>query len=1039
MKNKKIFVIALVSFLMLALTGFGVTSFVPGRVHAEDVTLNASPLQSSYTLGTKLSVPQGKLTYDGKEYDADAVVHFPDGNAFLSETVTLDQTGIYTLEYRKVADGKLLRKTKTFEVLEGLYTVTSERSTMRYGKPSELGIPFTTEESPTGLCVSLANGDKFDYNAVIDLNEISKDNKALQFYLTPWRSKTADAFSVFVKFTDIYDPDNYVIVSIWSYDRKSYNDSPCRAAYITTCVPTIGQSYTGHYSTYQKGGNGWRDYIFKSMRTSGFCSFVSFYGDNANGEVRWIDGTPGGEGFTVDWGYAGYRQIGFWWDYANRQLWSNQPLPQFSELVADYDDPNYYNSLWGGMTTGECYVSLWAEDYNNSTFNFVITEMNGEDLTTKAPATEYRDTDKPVITVNYGDYSENTYPDALVGSEYTVFAASAFDGYDGATDVSVRAFNNYGAANCYEVSCGKTFKPDRAGEYTLVYTAKDKAGNVAEKTVKITAKEQAASVVTLSVDSSAAAKNFKAGEFAKVASATYSGGVGKLEFNVTAYGKKTGTGYVIENNSFRPMVADTYRIVYSVSDFIGQTVTSEYEITVAENDGPMFENIPNLPKYLISGYSYQLPEGTAKDKSGKAVKAEIILRDNGAETSAVAGVMNIAGDTRTVELIYRATANGKTSELRFERQVIKPLKGVSIDLAKYFAGTGFTAVSDSDMVTITANAQSATAEFINAVLAEGFTAQYKVIKDGFNEFALYLTDSEDAAQRIKLSWKNADGVTFTYLNDKITSASTTFDFNGTESNFIWHNETHTFYDNSTDLSVEVNETIYGAAFTGFTSGKLYAEFVMNGVTGEASVGVTKINNQTIRLTRRDVITPQISVIGSYLTNAVVGDRIEIRKAVAADVISPVTTLSVTVTDPDGNYVKTTDGRELKNDMLLTGAFVIEKTGAYKVVYNFSDGTKEADEPATINCTKVSVVKIELSADAPATAKVGDTVTMPEAKVTAETASSYYVLVINPKGVITNITSTRSFKAELNGVYKVVYTAYDSDGNVCTVYYDVKVG
>ena len=1041
MKNKKIAVtavLAVITAICLCIGGFTLNSGANG-VYAEEITLQAEDIASSYVLGDELEVPSGKLIYGGSSYDADGVVRFPDGNAYLSEFVTLNQTGVYTLEYRAMAGNKLLRKTKTFEVFEGLYTVGSDRSSMRYGKPSELGVPFTTEQSPAGLCVSLANGDKFNYNAVVNLNEINKSHKALQFYLTPERSKSADAFSVFVKFTDIYDPENYVIVSIWSYNRKSYNDSPCRAAYITTCVPMVGQSYTGHYSTYQKDGGGWIDYIFKSMRTSGFCSFNSFYGDNANGALRWIDGTPGGSGFTVDWGYAGYQQIGFWWDYANRQLFSNQPTSEFSELVADYDSSAYYDSLWSGMTTGECYISMWAEDYNNSTFNFVITEMNGEDLTSAEPATTYKDTDAPAITVNYGEYGENSYPDALVGSEYTVFPATAFDGYDGAKDVKVRAFYRYGTDNCYEVSCGKTFKPDRAGEYTLVYYAVDNAGNRAEKKVTVTAVEQAGTPVTLTVDSSSAVKSGKRGEFVKIASASYSGGVGKLDYKVTAVGKNSGEKYEINGNSFRPMTADVYTVIYNVSDFIGQTETVSYEVTVAENDGPIFENLPVLPKYLISGYSYRFPEIAAIAKNGSSVKGEIVLSDGGKEKTAVGGVIAVSGDSRTVELIYRAADGGKQSELRFEIPVINAAKGVSIDLAKYFAGNGFTAASNNDNVTVTATDSYAEAELINAVLAEGFTAQYKILNGGFGEFAMYLTDSEDETQQIKLSWKKTDGVMFTYLNDSVTSSSTTFDFAGTESNFVWNNYTHTFFDNSTNLSVEVNQTIYGETFEGFTSGKIYVKFVMSGVDGDASFAVSKINNQTIRLTRRDVITPQIAILGGdYVLSATVGEKITLKNAVAADVISPVTTLTVTVKGPDGKAVKATDGRTLENDELLSGEFVIEKAGTYVITYNFSDGTKEADETVTIVGNKVSAIEITPASAVPESAAIGATVTVPEAKITADSSSEYYVLVINPKGVITNITATRSFKAEFKGTYKVIYSAYDSDGNVKTVYYDVIV-
>ena len=487
------------------------------------------------------------------------------------------------------------------------------------------------------------------------------------------------------------------------------------------------------------------------------------------------------------------------------------------------------------------------------------------------------------------------------------------------------------------------------------------------------------------------------------------------------------------------MVADAYEIVYAVTDFIGQQKTYKYEVVVADSAAPVFEELPVLPKYLISGYEYTFPKAYAIDKNGNAVQTQIFFADGGSETLAAPAV-SVDGDSRTAEIVYRAEAGGETGELRFEIPVVNVKKGVSIDMAKYFAGENFTATSDSANVLITANGESANAEFINAVLAEGFSAQYAVTSGEFNELAMYLTDSVNLKQKIKISWKNVAGVNWTYVNDKITTASSMFDFAGNASNFSWDNKLHTFNDATSSLSVEINETVYGEKFEGFTSGKVYFELAFGGVYGEAAVSVTKMNNQPIRLARRDVIDPQNVVGDGYATQARTGDIIDLKNAVAADVISPVTSLTLTVTDPDGNSVKTIDGVTVENMREIAGSVKLDKVGTYIVTYIYSDGSREVSESFEIKCSLSNAIEITINGSVPESATVGSEVKLPSATAIANGENAtVYVMVINPKGYITNVTSKVSFKAELKGTYRVLYTAYDSSNNVKTIYRDVVVG
>jgi hypothetical protein len=1041
--KKTLTVIGLVCALALSCFSF-IIGNTAKAFDATAVTLQADELQSTFVLGDTFNVPQGKLSYGGKDYSADAVVYYPSGDAYLADSLTLDQTGVYSVEYRAVIDGNLVKKTKTFETLESLYTVGSARSSITYGKPVDLGVPFTTEQSPAGLCVSLANGDKFNYNGVIDLNKSKKGRDAIRFYLTPEKDKACDVFSIYITFTDIYNPNNYVIISMWSYNMKCYEDSPCRANYVTACVPSIGQQYTGHYNTYQVSGYGWVDTVYKNMRTSGFCSFMSSYGNNANGDVYWVDGKIE-NGFQVDWGYTGQITQGFWWDYENRQLCSNQPLAEFSELLADFDSPNYYSSLWDGFTTGECYVSMWAEDYNNSSFNFVVTEVDGVDLTSTEPETSYKDDLAPAINVNYGKYNQDNYPVGKVNCPYPVFETEGVDGYDGNTTVTARAFYGYGTENCYEVSCSDTFIPDRAGDYTIVYTTTDKALNTTTKEVVVQVEDTASELnFTANIDS--AIKTAGKGEIIKVAEVTYSGGVGALTYTATATNTETGKVYDATNGTFRPMEGGTYEIVCQVKDFIGQTKLEKYEITVQDNASPLFITAPVIPEYLISGYVYYLPKAYATvEATGEEIEATIFVDDAG-ESEIKRGVYETDGDTRDVKIIYRAEKDGKTSQLVYELPLINVKKGTSIDLGKYFDCTNITTSANSNNVILTVDEgkNGGKATFINPVIAEGFTSTFTVEagKGNFEELSMYLTDSVDKNQVVKFTWKNVQGTRYTYVNDKITTSSTMFDFEGqTSSNFVFSNSTCTYEDFTTSTSVVIEKTYKGEEFNGFTSGKVTVTFEIYGAYGESAINVSKINNQTIRTTRRDVIKPQFTLIGDkYSTQATVGDTLTLKNCVYADVLAPTTSVFITVLDPNGNAVTSKDGVKLEESENLLGEILFTENGKYTIIYTVTDETNVMTEEYIVNCVFANSIEITVKGKLPESVSLGTTVKLPTAEYKDLTGGTVrgYILIITPKGVIINVTANGSFTADIKGTYKVLYVGYDESGNSSMVDYSITV-
>lgn len=1054
----------------LVLTGFGVANVLQSDADSVVVSLEGGELEKdSFTLGEELNVPDGTIKVGTQEYQTDAVVHFPSGDAYLADTVVLNQTGVYTLEYRSEVEGNVKSVTKNFTVLEGLLQVSSELSSIKYGNPLEEGVPFTTERSPNGYIVSLAKGDVFTYTGVIDLNHTDTRNKmAFQYYVTPEKDKTPDVYTVYTKFTDIYDPNNYVIVSQWSYNMKDYDGSPCRANYVTTCVPSIGQNYTGHYEesihyTEFRPVNA----IWKNMTTSGFCSFMSFYGNNANGDLKWYDSTDKNTrkettranakswDITRENAYTGRYQMGFWWDYQNRRIYSEQPDPGLSyasygyangdsaELLADYDDPGFYNSLWDGFTTGECYVSMWGADYNNSSFNFVVTALDANDLSASKMSDTYEDAANPELTVNFGKYTETTLPKAHVGDAYPIFSCKAYDAYDDKDEqvstYSVRVF--FGEDEKYEISCDDTFTPNKVGKYVLKYQTSDRAGNKAEKKVIVEAVESV-EPIQFEIDTASAVKTGVRGISVPMVQASYSGGIGELTYTVIATNKSTGTKYSATTGSFRPMEVGTYSVEYKVVDFIGQTKSASYDVEVSESTGPIFKELPTLPKYLTNASdatSYVLPVVSAYDEVAKKdVQASIYLKDGASEELLRGGVLNIDGDTRDVKIVYRAVGQNGTTNLEFTIPYISVNPtGRLIRFDEFFKGENIKAESSSSVVLLTANgAGKANAEFINAVLSEGLSLNFQISQGNFSQLNMVLTDSKNEAEEIKFSWKNEAGTHYVYVNGEKTLVSTSFDFAGTESNFTWKNSTLTFTDNTSSSSVVIDKTVYGEAFGGFSSGKVYVRFEMEGITQDgAELTVSKINNQTMKNVKKDGQVPQFMLLGNdYAAQYYTREKIVLCSYAAADVISPNTVVKLSlVKDPNGTPASEQLDATQKQ-------LVITEAGEYALSYVISDGIKEAEVKYVFTVVKASDIELTLNGSVPTSATLNTQVALPTA--TAKDSSGnldYRIYLVDTRGKMKEISkSTRTFTPTIAGNYKVIYVSYDANWNSHSVQYTINV-
>lgn len=57
-----------------------------------------------------------------------------------------------------------------------------------------------------------------------------------------------------------------------------------------------------------------------------------------------------------------------------------------------------------------------------------------------------------------------------------------------------------------------------------------------------------------------------------------------------------------------PMYGETYTVIYTATDFIGQTSVRSYNVEVSPNDKPVFNTAPDLLPYYINNNDYTIPQ-----------------------------------------------------------------------------------------------------------------------------------------------------------------------------------------------------------------------------------------------------------------------------------------------------------------------------------------------------------------------------------------------------------------------------------------------
>lgn len=996
--------------ILLALAGVGLAALLAlstglALKESNAAVQSAFAIEEEYDQNTRFSIPEYEMTINGKKVTATGVLIFPDGTAKSGDRILLDIAGKYTLRYTAVSGGKVKTEDFTFLVHQSMVS-SLNGSSVEYGAFMYEGV-----EKAKGLQVKLARNDTITFNQLIDVKDVTSSDFLVEGFATPQTLGNPDMDKMTFVFTDSENPDIYLTVT----NRRYANETEKGHSYYLAGGQNqalSGVEKNGNklhvndiYGTWSNHGYTGEYYTYPSSTTPGFSSAKS----------------PSDYPFKIAL------------DTATMEVHGD------TGFIIDLDSTEYFERLWTGFPSGKARLSISVSGFNNATADFFITNVRGIDLSEK----RCPDQDPPVITIDESVLDEQgNMPRSAVGAAYKIPSATATDYINGDCAVDVRVWYDYASSNAANVAVTNgTFVTSRFGNYTIVYTAHDYAGNTATRLLTV---ETVSSLDPVSVTApEGAPRTAVLGEDVEIpAPAAVSGGSGNKSVRVTA--KLDSETVEIENGIACFEREGSWVITYEATDYLGNKGTASYTITVTRGTAPILKDAVVLPELYLAGFEYTLPTLYVNDyTSGTLVKraCEVVVTDANGEKTYAAGAKftpTVENHGDSVTLAYRY--NGVTY---FEKSVdaAKTVGSSGVILENYFYGTGFTAAKSASGMILTSGGGDFTWKFANTLLAELFSIELENIHTATNFGSITLLLADEVNPEIAISVGISPGSSKTYV--EVDGKSYEIDYKFTQS--VGSGATNVLsigYSNGSivfgSTLVDVTKTVSGEKFEGFPSGKVTLTCSTEGVSGAAAYKVVSINEHRFTNSFYDFREPQLLITGVHGGSFALNDIYAIPTVMVSDVLCPTTEVKMTVTF-NGEPVEDING-VLLSDVTPDRIYEIKlsKYGAYLVTYTYREVGSMLENSGSfdyaVNVEDREAPTIAFTAAFQSTVKVGDYIIIPDFTVKDNRTAAEGIIVIkqviNPYGVYIML-SGNSIKCDYVGVYRVQVFAIDEAGNITT--------
>ena len=1002
----------------------------------------ASNVQSSVETFLTATYKEGDTVTLPKIEGTERILYDPDGNGYVNDRINLNQAGQWKLVY--AVNGDMTEY--DFIVYPSLYSINGNKSRVEVGKMSDYS--KYTAQGRSGIYTQIAYNESVTFNQIIDFSDKTRDDTVLEFSVFPETYPVEDASILVLTFTDVEDPTNQMQVHLRAENAPTIESWSMRCVYIR--AGGTGQKGMG----LAKDATG--SYKFEDesylIRTG---DYNDLWGAHAVFSLRSY-----GQGTSET--NIGNQVFGLSMDYADRKLFCytrNSGTSVGPHLINDFDDVDIYgDNLWNGFTSGKCRLTISAKNYKTTAFTMLITKL-GEQTQF---ATDYIENDTPAeISVMDADMSK--VENLVINKPFALPKAVAYDVFGNSLKVNTQVYTGYktGSQANIDVKSG-IFTPTQLREYTIVYSCIDQWGNKTERVYTLpTIAESAYTPFSVTVD--------KATEHAKIGQEilikqpiveeNYVGRY-KLEISARLGAEQISLGTYTDTNdwqsiTFKPLKSGSWIIAYKYSDMFTEDVTF-YSIDVEGGGESFFPDAAPVPKYIIRGADYQLPELYGYDFSGEEgvyKKAELYVTATQeiSDASAQEGLdLTVEDDLQAVFITY--VLNGVMEQYEIPVVDVGYFEETHNATAYFYGYEGTPLVSEEGTLF---NVAEKNGEywlgFANQVQAYNYRSDLKVPLDAeYSKVSLYLTDTKNWANVLKLSYVISENGKIYYsvndgtmkpLNELVRGDSFSFRYSAlTQSvTFVTAEE-------------KVITNLAGEKWSGFTSHMVWAEIELENVTGENTcVGIGGINNQRFYEAEEFDLLDMMPEFYQDATDIAsvnnVGAKVVVPEALGADVLAVGCKTTLIATDPEGNPLTSLDGIVL-NKVSADRAYEVELTayGLYEFRYTVTDDlgriNKRGMFQISVEDTAAPSVAIAPHANS---AKLGDKITIADIVITdnidqsEQCTYSVYVECPDYDVLIMSLSKDKNaFKATMRGTYTVWYFVSDTSGNVTLASYSVYV-
>lgn len=958
-------------------------------------------LNDSYNVGQTVQIPDYSFDVNGKTYSAQSVVYYPNGSGIRAKTVNLTEQGLYTVHYFVEVDGKTYSHDVTFKAIANLVAFNTSESEFFYGQTRTSWNTGGTN----GLNVRIANGDVMKFSEPIELGD--KDTPIISYYLT-CENGFADASALYFEFVDAVNPNNKL--TVWCKVGGGNGD------YMYFMSKANEQPYVG----IQQGWSGAADRVHIN----------NSYGTPVSNRLNKQPSDATLFGFTYD-SVDHYLYIN---GFKNNDL-----------------DGSYQSDAWAGFTSDYVFLNVYASGYVGSHFNLLIKSIGNCNLTKQSA----EDTEGPQITIDSNNVDINSLPDGFVGCNYTLAKATASDIYANGKSpiVTTRVLYGYSRASgyyntpnesyLYELSTkGGVFTPISSGRHSIVYSSYDFSGNYSELVYDVTISDNNPLPIDFELTESDVYKQAYNTVYLSNVTSCQSVIPYSVRYSVTCNGQEQKVlGNEASGHYFVPTSAGAYSVTVKVVDYVGNSTSKQYGVTVVDCVDPAFDAEASLPKYFIAELPYQLPVLYAKDylNGGKQVKADVLVTDGLGSRFFNNGTISFIADEDGFATIKYIVGN---NEKIYKIPVISVSDGEDLLLDRYFVDeNGILDISSNEYgVVLSTRNQPSMATFVKSVLDNRLQIALRVptTENAFDAVTVVLQDAVYSEQKVSLVITNGissslviNGVKTNYNFENVFNSNKLF-------SVVYSKEKHSVSIGD-GLGEVIKTTVYGERFEGFTSGTVYVSVGLDNVKARSTVYVSKINNQTFNSSiYSDRISPEVYFDGVYSKREVsLGETVDVYKVFAGDVLSNLATQTVSVKFGD-NYAKDVNGVVLNGvSAFANHSFVADKYGQYTISYSVYD-TAGRKQLYNFIITVPDDVAPTISVEKPnyKSVKIGDTVSIAKASATdnIDENVTVYVYVLMPDHTTFALKGNDKYFVGQVGTYTVRYFAIDQAGNTSYVDY-----